>query len=343
MKLKNPLEFFKSKKTLRVFIEKQAETIESSGKVLIITVVGSIILMFAAAIAIFFANVQGEEKVMVPDVTGKNIYTGLFELEQKELYGKIQFRDSENEGDEGKIIAQDPVEGSIVKAYRRVTLTVSRGLALDSIPDYTGSNYNDAVNKIDLHYAGEVPLIKVKKPVYLTSENNAGTILAQYPEAGTTIIDPVDLTFIVSAGNEKQLVSVPSLEGKTLDQLLTIMKDSKLVFDLTNTYTYGKKFKVEYSDNVERAAPYSRVKADISFKAKNEKDTTSCGIFTIQLPEYPFPVPMKLECLDSDGIESVIIEFNHPGKLVTIPYEVKKGSTVSLVVNGETLKKEVVQ
>ncbi|MBE6355369.1 PASTA domain-containing protein [Treponema sp.] len=343
MKFKNPIEFLKSKKSLRVFIEKQTQAIENSGKALIFTVVGSIILMFAAAIAIFFTNVQGEEKVMVPDVVGKNIYTGLFELEQKELYGKIQFRDSETGGDEGKIIAQDPVEGSIVKAYRRITLTVSRGATLDNLPDYTGSNYNDTVNKIELHYAGEVPLIKIKTPIYLTSEKNAGTIIAQYPEPDTAIIDPIEVQFIVSAGNEVHQVTVPEVEGKSISQLLELMKTSKVVFDFTNTYKHEKTFKASCENAGKKLDPYSRVKAELSFKIKEDADKTTSGIFSFNLPEYPFPVPVKLDCLDSEGIETTVIDFTHPGKSITIPYEVKKGSTLSLTVNGEMLKKEVVQ
>lgn len=343
MKFKNPLEFFKSKKSIRVLFEKQTEEIEKSGKVLVFTVVSSIILMFIAALAVFFINVQGEEKVMVPDVIGKNIYTGLFELEQKELYGKVQFRDSENGEDEGKIIAQDPVEGSIVKAYRRITLTVSRGAALDSIPDYSGANFNDTLNRIALHYAGEVPLLNVKAPVYLTSEKHAGTILAQYPQPGTAIIEPIDLTFIVSAGNEKEEEAVPSLKDKSINDLLEIMKTSKIIFDFTNTYTAEKNFKAECSESEKKLPVYSRVKANLSFKAKTEKDTETAGIFTMELPEYPFPVPMKLTCLDTEGIETIVIDFIHPGSLVTIPYQVKKGSTLSLIVNEETLKKELVQ
>lgn len=343
MKFKNPIEFLKSKKSLRVFIEKQTQVIENSGKALIFTVIGSIILMFAAALAIFFTNVQGEEKVMVPDVVGKNIYTGLFELEQKELYGKIQFRDSETGGDEGKIIAQDPVEGSIVKAYRRITLTVSRGAALDALPDYSGSNYNDTVNKIELHYAGEVPLIKVKAPIYLTSEKNPGTIIAQYPEPDTAIIDPIEVQFIVSAGDEVHQVTVPEVEGKSISQLLELMKTSKVVFDFTNTYKHEKNFKASCESAGEKLDPYSRVKAELSFKIKEDADKTTSGIFSFNLPEYPFPVPVKLDCLDPEGIETTVIDFTHPGKSITIPYEVKKGSTLSLTVNGEMLKKEVVQ
>ena len=128
---------------LRFNFKDQVSQIQNGGKSLVITVIVAFIIMILAFLAVFFLTVQGAEKVMVPNVVGKNLTNALLDLQSKELYGKIQLRYSDLPGDQGTILEQSPDAGAIVKAYRRVTLTVSRGVAIDELADYTGENIDD--------------------------------------------------------------------------------------------------------------------------------------------------------------------------------------------------------
>ena len=329
----NTLSNEKLSKVIREF-STQVEGLRSSGKAILITAVGSFILMIAVALAVFFLSVQGAERVMMPDVVGKNIYTGLSELQKKELYAKINFRYSDDENEAGNIIDQNPRAGSIIKAYRRVTVTVSRGKALAVLEDYSGQNYSDVKSRFEILYAGETPLVKIAAPVYVSSHLPHGTIISQTPEEGTDVFSETTLTLIVSSGNNDNKVTVPELKEKSIPELLTIMKEVPLTFNFIQVPNTEDAFAV--SNIAGNTVPeYSDVEVKISFTHRKETDEIISGLFTFSLPEYPYPVQMRLEAIDSDGNSRELIDFLHKGKLLTIPYEIKKGSTLTLFVLDE--------
>lgn len=320
--------------------ENQVESLKNSNRSLVFTAVGSFILMGAAALAVFFMSVQGAEKVVMPDVVGKNLYTGLFELQQNELYGKINYVYSDDDKDSGMIIDQEPRARSIIKAYHRVTITVSRGKALTTIEDYTNQFYSDVRNRFEILYAGEAPLVTIANPVYVASDLPEGTIIAQYPEEGTDLYSAATLTLIVSNGNKSRKVEVPEITGKTIPEILQIISQSSVTFNFTAAADSDGTYSVTAPAGTE-VDPYSVVPATISFEARKDGDEIISGLFRYWLPDYPFPVPVRLETIDTDGNSKTLVTMYHPGKEFTVPYEVKKDSTLTLYVFDE--KKESVQ
>jgi len=112
--------------------ESSVETLNSlnqNKKAFFLVVVLALIFMFALCWIVFFITVRGPEQVMVPNVEGKELTTALLELQAKELYPKIQLKYTDNPDDAGKILNQNPESGAIVKAGRRINLTVSRLMA----------------------------------------------------------------------------------------------------------------------------------------------------------------------------------------------------------------------
>ena len=108
-------------------------SLNQNKKTFLLVVIVALVFMFAICWITFFATVRGPEQVMVPNVEGKELTTALLELQVKELYPKIQLKYTDNPDDAGKILNQNPEGGSIVKAGRRVNLTVSRGVILDHV------------------------------------------------------------------------------------------------------------------------------------------------------------------------------------------------------------------
>src|SRR5574344_2913826 len=123
---------------LKMNYQDQMSNLKDGGKPLILTVVVTFLVMVIVCLAVFFASVKGAEKVMVPNVVGKDLETALLEMQAKELYGKIQLKYSDVPGDEGTVLNQNPHAGAIVKAYRRITLTVSSGAVIDIVENYIG-------------------------------------------------------------------------------------------------------------------------------------------------------------------------------------------------------------
>ncbi|MGN0729407.1 PASTA domain-containing protein [Treponema sp.] len=330
----------------RVQFKGWLDDLKDGGKTVVITMILAIFIMGASCLAVFFIAVQGAEKVMVPDVRGKSLAEAQLELQAKELYPRIQLKYSEIPGDKGTILDQNPVPGAIVKAYRSVNLTVSRGVPIDYMEDYSGRNIDEVLNAMELLFSGANSSVEIFPPVYQKSEQAVGTILVQYPPEGTPIEENTGIQFVVSSGMEIPKTEVPDIKGLSIRQLLARLKDMKVVFDfdleedskspadgiISEVESAGKK--VEY---------FSRVNAVLKIQPLSEKSQAVQGIFSAELPEYPYPVPVRLDSQDQNGKCISLAEFCHPGNHLTIPYSVKKGTVLMLYVLDEEYMKVVVE
>ena len=303
-------------------------------------------LMCFAAFAIFFVNVKGPEKVLVPNVVGKNLEDALLEMQVKELYPKISLRYSDLPGDEGTILDQSPDAGAIVKGYSRVSLVVSRGVIVDKIDEYTGMNIEDLRMKLQTLFAGQTkPLIVLAEPEYKPDVSDAGTILEQDPPAGTHISEPVTVQLVVSRGPNFENTKAPYLIGQSVNDLLQIISRSKLVFDITShkasadekagTVVDQQAFDSEYVPN------YTRVTLEMAMP-DGEYNDNIYGIFEEKVVDYPYPVPMKIEAYPPEGNSYTLLSFNHPGGNVTVPYAVPAGTTLEFSVVNKVVSRRTV-
>ena len=303
-------------------------------------------LMCFAAFAIFFMNVKGPEKVLVPNVEGKSLEDALLELQVKELYPKISLRYSDTPGDEGTILDQSPDAGAIVKGYSRVSLVVSRGVVVEKIDEYTGMNIEDLRMKLQTLFAGSTkPLIILAEPEYKPDVSDAGTILEQDPPAGTSISEPVTVQLVVSRGPNYENTKAPYLIGQSVNDLLQTITRSKLVFDITShkaqndekpgTVVDQQSFDSEYVSN------YTRVSLEMAMP-QGEYNDNIYGIYEEKVADYPYPVPMKIDAYPPEGNSYTLLSFNHPGGNVTVPYAVPKGTVLELTIVSKVVSKKTV-
>ncbi len=325
---------------VRTSLSSEADKLQSSGSALIITVLCALIFMFLICFAVFSGFVKGAEEVMVPEVKGKELTSALLEMQAKELYPKIQLRYSETPGDKGIILDQKPAGGAIVKAHRTINLVVSRGVIINQVEDYSGQTLDQVKMRLQTLFAGtSTPLINLAEPTYKPDTSPAGTILEQDPPAGTNISSPVTLNLIISKGAQYERTKVPDLIGMSVNDVLVLLGRSKLVFDFTShvakdneksgTIVSEQKFDKKYISN------YTRMTADFAFPAANKDDDNVYGLFTATLPEYPYPVEMKIEAVPTEGDSYTLATFSHPGGNLTIPYMVPAGTVLILSVENK--------
>ena len=342
--LKNP---FKGKKPkIKVNFSESYDKFQTSIPAFLAICLCAFALMCFAAFAVFFMNVKGPEKVLVPNVIGKNLEDALLEMQVKELYPKISLRYSDTPGDEGTILDQSPDAGAIVKGYSRVSLVVSRGVIVDKVDEYTGLNIEDVRMKLQTLFAGQTkPLIVLAEPEYKPDASDAGTILEQDPPAGTKISEPVTVQLVVSRGPNYENTRAPYLIGQSVNDLLQIITRSKLVFDITahtpsddekpGTVVDQQAFDSEFVPN------YTRVTVEMALPSGEYNDNIY-GIYQEKVPDYPYPVPMKIEAYPPEGNSYTLLSFNHPGGNVTVPYSVPKGTTLELSVVNKVVSKKTV-
>lgn len=336
----------KKPRHLRISFSEGYEKVQSNIWMLIITCVAAFLVMFLVAILVFFKNVEGPEKVLVPNVVGKQLEDALLEMQAKELYPKINLRYSDVPGDEGAILEQSPQAGAIVKGYSRVSLVVSRGVVVDKVDDYIGMNIDELQLKLQTLFAGQTkPLIVLGTPKYKPDLSDAGTILEQDPPAGTSISEPVTVELVVSRGPNYENTRPPKVVGQSVNDLLQTITRSKVVFDIKShialddekigTVVSQQTFDSEFVPN------YSRVEIEMAMPDKPINDNVY-GIFEAKLADYPYPVPMKLEAVPEEGNSYTILSFSHPGGNVTIPYAVPKGTELVLYVVEKVASRQTV-
>ncbi|WP_407426332.1 PASTA domain-containing protein [Treponema sp.] len=348
MKLTEKIKNFKPKEFAEDVKKESLKTIsaiDNNKKPFLLVAVLAIALMFIICWVTFFATVRGPEQVMVPNVEGKELTTALLELQAKELYPKIQLKYTDNPDDAGKILNQNPISGSIVKAGRRINLTVSRGTILDHVENYIGQKYDDVKINLQTMFTGSTrPLIVLAEPGYKSDQSEAGTILAQDPPEGTIISNPVTVKLIVSKGPEFDNTRIPNITGISFEELITTIATTKVVFDFTaHTATGNEKEGVVTSQEAQESEfvpNYTRINAELSLP-RTQKPSEVLGLFSANLPDYPYAVEMTLES-SKDGIKETIIKLRHTGGNVTIPYIAEKDSELLLSIAGRVVARQTV-
>ncbi|MBQ7367984.1 MAG: PASTA domain-containing protein [Spirochaetaceae bacterium] len=333
---------------LRFSLQPGEEGGQLTGSTLFFICLTAILLMMAITAIVFFVAVKGSEEVLVPNVIGLPLEEGLLEMQVKELYPKIQLRYSDVPGDEGMILEQNPVAGTIVKASRRIDLVVSRGVVVDQIEDYTGMKLDDLRIKLQTLFSGTRTLITIAEPLYKADQSEAGTILSQNPPPGTQISQPVELELVVSRGPSYEQTRVPNLVGMTVQEILAQMSRSKIAFNFSaRPATQEETAEGKAGTIVTQAASgefipnYGRLAAEFAFPTA-PVNGNSYGIFTLQLPAYPYALNMEVRAVTPNGTQTTLTSFTHPGGQLTVPYALPKNSQLILLVEGrETARAQV--
>jgi len=329
------------------FMKNHIEKLQLSKINLLLTVFFAIMLMFLVAFIVFKANLKGEEQVMVPNVVGKELGQALLEMQEKELYQKIQFRYSDDPNEPfGTILSQSPEAGAIVKAGRRINIVVSRGAILNHVENYVGETYDNVRLKIQSMFAGSSsPLIILDEPSYKADSAPLGTVIAQNLPEGTPISTPVNLKLIVSKGADYETVKVPNFVGLSIEKVYKQMASSRLLLDFVSHKAEGTERagtitkQQEFDTKVVRI--YTHMTVDLALPT-NADVKNVVGIFSKKITKYPFATEMKLES-KIDGKKKILATFNHLGGNVSIPYEVEHGTELNLLVGGKSVASEYVE
>jgi beta-lactam-binding protein with PASTA domain len=308
--------------------------------------IGLIIFVGIIALAVFFVAVRGAEQTLVPDVRGKELTSALLELQEKELYPRIQLRYSQSSSDRGLILEQNPNGGTIVKAGRRIRLVVSQGVIVNNVGDYVGRTIDEVRMDLQTLSAAAIPLLSLKEPfMYQYSPETPGTILQQSPLPGTPISGPIAVEFVISRGLENELIRVPKLTGLSVSAALELIEKSgiRFIFSIRSPGN-GEKTEtvVRQTPDADTLVPVNHAVSLELTQATELKEGEVFGLFSYTLPNNPYPLPVSLEARLPSGDRRPLITVNHPGGTFTIPYHLPGGSTLVLsILNREIYREEI--
>jgi beta-lactam-binding protein with PASTA domain len=312
--------------------------------------VALLVFTFLIAVAVFFIRVRGAEEVMVPDVQNKEILSALIELQNKELYPRIQLRFSESAAEKGRILEQDPKPGAIVKAGRRIRLVVSQGVLVSTTGNYVGRNIDDVRSELAaLFGSSDVPLISVRDPLlYQFSPELPGTILEQNPPAGMGISGPTEISLVVSRGMEAENLEMPLLLGINLNEAISLIAKSGIRYEFSlRPASSANAVGTVVAQNPAGgdAIPSDRV-AQITAASPRNADLKAdevAALFRRRLPENPYPLQTVLEAVLPSGEREILASVNFKGGNFTYPYHLPRGSILVLSVLNREIYRETIE
>lgn len=310
-------------------------------------VLGLVFVFTILSFAIFFAFMEGEEETLVPQVVGAELLMALDQLQNKELYPKVQTVSTSNPAEKGTVVAQDPPGGMLVKAGRRISLTISTGPIIDKVQNYIGQSFNDVRSHVQSLSSGQARNLFriVGNPLYIYNSAPAGTILEQKPLPGSPVSGTVDLEFVVSRGPRGEVVVLGDYSGTDYKAVLNRLAQS------------GQPFLFKSKKPIDRDVPGSVVEQTpvagaevprgtpvnllIVEPAKFVSATHKFGIFEYNLPDYPILVDLKVELRSNEGVRKTLLSMKHPGGNITIPYEAAPGETIILSIYDKELYSQI--
>lgn len=145
----------------------------------------------------------------VPDVVGEGVEQARARIEDADLLYEegAGFYD---ESEEGTVIAQDPLPGQMSEPGSTVSVTVSLGPRVGSVPDVIGLSEEQARGILQgSGYEGEV--------IWVDDEAGVGEVVGTRPAPGTPVELPGHVTLLVSAGPPQ--VEVPRLTSRALSEV----------------------------------------------------------------------------------------------------------------------------
>lgn len=170
-------------------------------------IVGTLLVIVIAGlvIALAFPNLFGPQQVAVPDVSGLERDVAVEELESVGFVLADEQERYSEEIEEGHVIRTIPEAGKLRDKESEIQLFISLGKESSELADYVGRDIEQTLALLESKFED----INQKEKF---SDEPAGTILEQNPEAGSDIIpSETVLQFTVSKG--KDIRTVADLTG----------------------------------------------------------------------------------------------------------------------------------
>jgi eukaryotic-like serine/threonine-protein kinase len=180
------------------------------------------LLLVGALIAGFYVwqQIQDEinetKPVAVPFVEGVRAPVARRRIQDAGLR-PVPRQESSDSVPQGIVIRQEPDAGERIQRGNAVRYYVSTGKPRVQVPEVVGARESDAV--ATLRAAGLVPRV-----VDIFSDEPEGTVTAQDPKGGTSIVEGSDVRLNVSKGPQR--TGLPNVIGRSFDDAAAALRES---------------------------------------------------------------------------------------------------------------------
>lgn len=298
----------------------------------------TVLLLFGFALGAFmaFGKFWSLNEVVVPNVVGKPLDTARNMLLEKNLRVSVV----ENYSDKipsGNIISQNPEAGATVKEQRVVTIVVSKGGEITTVPDVRGLTRKDA--ELQIKNAG-LTLGRIDEQ--FSNEVQQDIVINQNPRPPAQIGKGTAIDLVISKGPAPRRFSLPDFRGSPLSTVSAQLDSLKLKLgNVTETANNQYPAGTIISQN---PAPLAEVAegATVDFTvAQNAGGTVKRAAVQITVPEGPIRQSVQIVVTDNNGRKVVYDEVRKPGERIDKKVEGTGQVRVQVYINGVLLQEQV--
>ncbi|MBP7651845.1 PASTA domain-containing protein [Candidatus Dependentiae bacterium] len=240
------------------------------------------------------------------------------------------------------VISQWPPEGSRVRdsGHRKITLYVSDGPELITMPNVQNLQYNEAVNILRTIQMKSTQVLKIEPPVRVFSEvAPEGVVLSQSPLPGDIIKSGTQISLVISNGKESVYIVVPELVGSDIISAEIKLTELKLTSEKVPLYNRHKPANQILK---QEPAPGEKLKESgvvkIFYNARpadsQNQQQIRYMIFPYTTPNYMNQKRIKIIVEDSTG-EKIVYDNTEPAaKQLFVKISVSGSGKIKVYVDG---------
>jgi len=289
--------------------------------------------------------IKSENKVVVPDIVGKDVVLILEMLSDLGLNTKVKGSEYSDNVPKNHVIFQEPEPGSEIKKRRDVRIIISKGTKRILTPNLKGLSIQQArliieENGLRLNKLSSTSCESIKK----------NEIISQFPLPGTMITRGDFVNLLVSTGIRLNVYKIPDIKGQSLEEAIALIESFNLSLGEIKFLFIEKKPKNIIIDQVPLSGHRVIEGTDVNITINREAgrkgykylhSTKGVTLFKYRL-KYGFLKKHIRLRLNSFGISNDIFDsFMKPGEEIWALIPRNKDATVLLYENDKLIKTEV--
>jgi serine/threonine-protein kinase len=289
--------------------------------------------------------IKSENKVVVPDIVGKDVVLILEMLSDLGLNTKVKGSEYSDSVPKNHVIFQEPEPGSEIKKRRDVRIIISKGTKRILTPNLKGLSIQQA--RLIIEENG----LRLNKLSSTYSESiKKNEIISQFPLPGTMITRGDFVNLLVSTGIRLNVYKMPDIKGQSLEEAIALIESFNLSLGEIKFLFIEKKPKNIIIDQVPLSGHRVIEGTDVNITINREAgrkgykylhSLKGVTLFKYRL-KYGFLKKHIRLRLNSFGVSNDIFDsFMKPGEEIWALIPRNKDATVLLYEDDELIKTEV--
>ncbi len=273
----------------------------------------------------------------VPKIVGMTLEEAEEELAKSNLKLEVEETVFDDEVEEGRIISQDPEEGTKVKVENPIRVVVSGGQEMVEVPQVT----NEDLKTAQLMLEKEGLQVGQVKEEY-SSEVQENKVIRQTPEAGESVVTNTIVDLVISKGKEPEKILLENYEGQKRDEVVKTLSLYNLETTIKEVESYEYEAGIVISQSPKKGTILTegdKVTLTVS-KGPGPKKKTEQTIM-VNLPSEPEKVTVTVYMTDDLGKKEILNKEKTPADSpLLLKVEMTGNAIVEIYVDGQLYDKK---